>query len=323
MAKKRTEHPAKSPTGQERCLRFLYGCVPGRVLLRLLRARWVSHTVGAYMNSPLSAGRAKRTARAWKVDPSQFEGDIFRSYNAFFTRKRKQPIFPADGTEANADALLSPADSRLTIVPLRKGTAFPVKQAPYTVAQLLGNTPETNRLARRYENGYAFVFRLSVEDYHRYAYPDDGKELKHWFLRGTLHTVNPIALEKLPVFHRNCREVTLLDCKHFGRLAFVEVGAMLVGKIVNRHPKTFSRGEEKGYFEFGGSTIVLLAEPGKVLPERKLLLNSLAGKETYVRQGQAVGRAVPPAFPSAVPSHVTHEKEKYDNNLQKGTDSHD
>ena len=288
MAKKRTEHPAESLTGQERCLRFLYGCVPGRVLLRLLRARWVSQTVGAYMNSPLSAGRAKRTARAWKVDPSRFEGDIFRSYNAFFTRKRKEPFSPADGSE---DALLSPADSRLTIVPLREGTAFPVKQAPYTAAQLLGDTAEARREAHRYENGYAFVFRLSVEDYHRYSYPDDGKELKHYFLRGTLHTVNPIALEKLPVFHRNCREVTLLDCKRFGRIAFVEVGAMLVGKIVNRHPKEFSRGEEKGYFEFGGSTVVLLIEPGKILPEKDLLRNSLAGKETYVRLGQAIGFA--------------------------------
>ena len=160
MAEKQTKHPAKAPTGQERCLRFLYGCVPGRVLLRLLRAGWVSRTVGAYMNSPLSAGRAKRTARAWKVDPTQFEGDIFRSYNAFFTRKRREPFSPADAAE---DALLSPADSRLTVVPLREGTAFPVKQAPYTAAQLLGEATE----AKHYENGYAFVFRLSVEDYHR------------------------------------------------------------------------------------------------------------------------------------------------------------
>lgn len=284
MAENQRSHPAGTPNGQERCLRFLYGCIPGRVLLRLARARWVSQSVGAYMNSPLSSGRARRTARAWKVDPKQFEGDIFRSYNAFFTRKRREPFSPAGVAE---DALLSPADSRLTVVPLQKGTAFPVKQAPYTAAQLLGNSA----LAKRYENGFAFVFRLSVEDYHRYAYPDNGKELKHWFLRGTLHTVNPIALEKLPVFHRNSREVTLLECERFGRVAFVEVGAMLVGKIVNRHPKRFSRGEEKGYFEFGGSTVVLLVEPGKVLPEKRLLQNSLAGKETYVRLGQAVGKA--------------------------------
>lgn len=287
MAEKPTEHPAYSPNGQERCLRFLYGCVPGRVLLRLLRARWVSRTVGAYMNSPLSAGRAKRTARAWNVDPAQYEGDILRNYNAFFTRKRREPLSPACEEE---NALLSPADSRLTIVPLREGTAFPVKQAPYTVAELLGDPAE----AKRYENGYAFVFRLSVEDYHRYAYPDDGTERKHYFLRGTLHTVNPIALEKLPVFHRNCREVTLLACRRFGRIAFVEVGAMLVGKIVNRHPQVFSRGEEKGYFEFGGSTVVLLVEPGRVLPDGNMLQDSFDGKETYVRLGQAVGRAATP-----------------------------
>lgn len=286
MAINRTNAPSRTPNGQERCLRFLYGCVPGRVLLRLLRARWVSRTVGAYMNSPLSAGRAKRTARAWQVDPAQYEGDILCCYNAFFTRKRLESFVPAE-----ADTLLSPADSRLTIVPLKKGTAFPVKQAPYTVAELLGDETE----AKRYENGYAFVFRLSVEDYHRYSYPDSGREIAHRFLPGTLHTVNPIALEKLPVFHRNCREVTLLESEHFGRLAFVEVGAMLVGRIVNHRKERFSRGEEKGYFEFGGSTVVLLVGPDRVLPDGELLQNSLAGKETVVRLGQAVGRVSPAA----------------------------
>ena len=291
MPANQKERPSSAPNGQERFLRFLYGKVSGRVLLRLLRARWVSRAVGAYMNSPLSAGRAKRTARAWQVDPAAYEGDILRTYNAFFTRKRLAPVVPADG---DADALLSPADSRLTVVPLREGTAFPVKQAPYTVADLLGGEQE----AKRYENGYAFVFRLSVEDYHRYSYPDDGRELSHRFLPGTFHTVNPIALEKLPVFHRNCREVTLLDCARFGRVAFIEVGAMLVGRIVNRHRETFVRGEEKGYFEFGGSTVVLLVAPGRVFPEEALLQNSLAGQETYVKLGQAVGR-----MPSGKGSH--------------------
>lgn len=272
-----------APSGQEKCLRFLYGCLPGRVLLRLCRARWVSRVVGAYMNSPLSAGRAKRTAKKWQVDPSQFEGNILRTYNAFFTRRRKA-VFSPDGLPK--DALLSPADSRLTVVPLREGTAFPVKQAPYTVSELLGDAEE----AKRYENGFAFVFRLSVEDYHRYIYPDGGKEISHRFLPGTLHTVNPIALEKLPVFHRNCREVTLLDCERCGRVAFVEVGAMLVGRIVNRHPVSFTRGEEKGYFEFGGSTVVLLLRPGTVEPAERFLQNSLAGEETVVRLGEPVGR---------------------------------
>ncbi len=283
--------------GQERCLRFLYDCLPGRVLLRLCRARWVSRVVGAYMNSPLSAGQAKRTAKKWRVDPSQFEGNILRTYNAFFTRKRKTAFSP-DGLPE--DALLSPADSRLTVVPLREGIAFPVKQSPYTVSGLLGDEEE----AKRYENGYAFVFRLSVEDYHRYAYPDDGKELSHYFLPGTLHTVNPIALEKLPVFHRNCREVTLLDCERCGRIAFVEVGAMLVGRIVNRHPSSFVRGEEKGYFEFGGSTVVLLLGPERVTPTEQVLQNSLDGVETVVRLGEPVGKILCKKGTNATPIEI-------------------
>ncbi len=283
MVLDRSGKQVSESASQASFLQFLYRRPVGRALLRLLRARWISRLVGAYMDSPLSAGRAKRAIRDWNIDLSQYEQTSFRSYNAFFTRKRKATI-PALCSET--DAFLSPADARLTVVPLQEGTAFPVKQAPYTVGELLGNNAE----AVRFTGGYAFVFRLSVEDYHRYAYPDDGRELSHWFLQGTLHTVNPIALERLPVFHRNCREVTLLECTHCGVLAFVEVGAMLVGRIVNHHREAFSRGEEKGYFAFGGSTVVILTTPNSVLPDEDLLQNSLSGIETYVHSGEQVGK---------------------------------
>lgn len=289
MVVTRTGEPVKESVGQQRFLSYLYRRLLGRVLLRLLRARWVSVCGGWLMDSRLSAPLARKAVRNRSVDFSGVslpQGErTFRSFNAMFTRKRDAAAFPFC-TQKNV--FCAPADSRLTVLPLQDGTVFSVKQAPYTVAQLLGDVVE----AAGFDGGHAFVFRLSVEDYHRYAYPDDGKVLSHRKLRGTLHTVNPVALETVPVFHRNTREVTLLQTAHFGRLAYVEVGAMLVGRIVNGGQTTFCRGDEKGYFAYGGSTVVLLTEKGQVQPDADLLQNSADGVETYVRAGTQVGLAV-------------------------------
>lgn len=288
MVVTRSGDKIEESVSQKQFLMFLYRRTAGRLLLRLLRAKWVSVCTGGWMDSRFSAGMARKAVRTGAMDLAGValpQGDrTFPSYNALFTRQRAPETFPIC---TDVHRLCSPADSRLTIVPLQEGTAFPVKQAPYTVAQLLEDPVE----AKRFTGGYALVFRLSVEDYHRYAYPDDGRELAHRVLRGTLHTVNPVALETVPVFHRNCREVSLLESAHFGVIAYIEVGAMLVGRIVNHRKPVFTRGEEKGYFAYGGSTVVLLIEPNRITPDADLLQNSLAGIETYVRAGEAVAQS--------------------------------
>ncbi len=262
-------------------LLFLYRNALGRILLRLLRAKWVSVLVGAYMDSTLSKGRAKKALREHAVDMTGVTQTEFESYNALFTRTRDTSLFPFSSDPCD---FCSPADSKLTVLPIDGGTIMHIKQAPYTVRELLHEDTE------RFNGGYAFVFRLSVEDYHRYAYPDGGKLIKRHFIKGTFHTVNPIALEALPVFHRNCREVSYLKTEHFGTLAYVEVGAMLVGRICNHPADVFARGEEKGYFAYGGSTVVLLTERNAVTPDADLLENSRQGIEIYVRTGETVGK---------------------------------
>lgn len=266
------------PTG---LLSFLYRNPLGRILLRLLCAKWVSVLVGAYMDSTLSKGCAKKALREHAVDMTGVTQTEFDSYNALFTRTRDTSLFPFSSDPCD---FCSPADSKLTVLPIKDGTVMHIKQAPYTAKELLQE--ETDR----FDGGYAFVFRLSVEDYHRYAYPDSGRLIRRHLIKGTFHTVNPIALEALPVFHRNCREVSVLETEHFGTVAYVEVGAMLVGRICNHKKSTFVRGEEKGYFAYGGSTVVLLTEQGAVTPDADLLENSRQGIETYVRTGETVGK---------------------------------
>ncbi|MBQ8325254.1 MAG: phosphatidylserine decarboxylase [Clostridia bacterium] len=270
--------------GQAKFLSFLYRGLPGRVLLRLLRSRRVSCLMGAYMDSPLSRGRVKKALKNG-MDMEGVEETVFPNYNALFTRKRKDGTFPFSQEEGD---FCSPADSRMTVYPLKEGTAFPVKLAPYTASELLGSEEE----GAYFRDGYAFVFRLCPEDYHRYAFFDGGKLLSSCFIKGTFHTVNPVALAKLPVFHRNCRNVSVLETEHFGRCAYVEVGAMMVGRIINHGQETFARGEEKGYFAFGGSTVVVLVGKDVLTPCEDIVSNSNQGIETYVRAGETVGRRV-------------------------------
>lgn len=280
----RTGREIRESDAQAKFLGFLYRGLPGRLLLRLLRSRWVSRLVGAYMDSRFSRTRVKKALKNG-MDMEGVEETFFPSYNALFTRKRKEGTFPFS---QEAGDFCSPADSRLTVYPLKEGTVFPVKLSPYTAAELLGSEEE----GERFREGYAFVFRLCPEDYHRYAFFDGGRLISSRYLKGTFHTVNPVALAKLPVFHRNCRNVSILETEHFGRCAYVEVGAMMVGRIVNHGQKTFARGEEKGYFAFGGSTVVVLAGKDVLTPCEDIVKNSNQGIETYVRAGEAVGRRV-------------------------------
>ena len=133
------------------------------------------------------------------------------------------------------------------------------------------------------------MFRLGVQHYHRYCYPDGGRVQKAGFVPGELHTVRPIALEHLPVFVRNCRAYALLETDNLGLVAQIEVGAMLVGKIDNHPaPERFERGMEKGMFRYGGSTVILLIEPGRLeLPERIYAL-SANEEELPVQMGERI-----------------------------------
>ena len=138
------------------------------------------------------------------------------------------------------------------------------------------------------------VFRLCVQHYHRYAYVDDGRIIRRRFLPGELHTVRPIALAALPVFTRNCREYMVMDTAHFGRLCQIEVGAMLVGRIENYKGAgmSFRRGEEKGRFLYGGSTVVLLLEKDRVQLDELLFDNTAKGLETPVQMGETLGKTI-------------------------------
>lgn len=155
------------------------------------------------------------------------------------------------------NVFISPCDAKLTVYPIGKESRFCIKHTSYTVEELLKN----KKTAAKYEGGYAWVFRLSVEDYHRYCYVASGVKSRNVRIPGVFHTVNPVANDVYPIYKENTREYSLLKTEEFGTILMMEVGALMVGKIENRHEeREVKRGEEKGNFAFGGSTIILLTQ---------------------------------------------------------------
>lgn len=270
---------------QERLLGALYGHVPGRMLLKLLTRPGLSRFMGALLSSRLSRVLIGPFIRKNQIDMSQFEDRPFESYNDFFSRRVRPDARPIDRKPSH---LISPCDSKLTALPIGPDCRFALKHTEYTVSSLLRD----DALAAAYTGGYALIFRLTVDDYHRYCYPSDGEKEAQVRIPGVLHTVNPIANDHFPIYKENAREYCVLHTGPFGDLVMMEVGALLVGKIVNHHEKaSVSRGQEKGYFQFGGSTIVLLVPAGAVRIDPDILANSQAGIETVVRLGEKIGTA--------------------------------
>lgn len=269
--------------GQERLLRLLYGNVFGRMVLKVLTLPWISVTAGKLLSTRASCLLIDSFIRNNHIDMRQFEKKRYRSYNEFFSRKIADGMRPIDREKTH---LISPCDSKLTVVPITEKCRLTLKHTDYTVASLLKN----KELAKEFAGGYALVFRLTVDDYHRYCYVADGTKTDNVFIPGVLHTVNPIANDYYPIYKENSREYTVLCTEEFGKLVQMEVGALLVGKIVNHHGKAeIARGEEKGYFQFGGSTVVLLVKEGMVAIDEDILKNSDAGIETVVRMGEKIG----------------------------------
>ena len=271
---------------QGKLLPFLYETVPGRFLLRGRTHPAISKVAGAFLDTRASTVLIRSYAQKYHIDLSLYEPIQYRSFNQFFTRKIKPEYRPFAMGEHD---LPSPCDGKLTVFPITSDAQFTVKGQTYTLGTLLRD----EALAAQFEGGCCFIFRLTVDDYHRYHYLDSGTKGENIFLPGKLHTVRPIALLNRPVFCENSREYTVLHTDHFGTVVQVEVGALMVGRICNLHGAgTIQRGAEKGRFEFGGSTVITLFQKDTVQPDLTLLTRTAAGQETPVQCGAVIGHTL-------------------------------
>lgn len=256
-----------------------------RPLLPLLSSKAVSAAGGAAMSTRASAALVPGFIRRAGIDMSDFESREWRSFNDFFTRGLRPGARPVDPDPL---ALVSPCDSRLLALDITPDLTFRIKGGDYSVSSLLRN----RRLAEDFAGGRCLIFRLCVDDYHRYCYFDDGSKGCNIPLPGRYYTVQPVALERHDFFKENSREYTVMATRHFGKAVQVEVGATFVGRIENHHGVcSFRRGEEKGMFLFGGSTIVLLLGKNAADIDPRIIENTSRGLETRVLLGQRIGHA--------------------------------
>lgn len=271
-------------TGQDKLLAFVYGHALTRLMIRPLISPVVSRLGRMFLDTRISAAFVAPFVKKKHIDLQQYERQRFFSYNDFFTRKIKAGERPL--TEDD-QVLMSPCDGKVSVYPIMREGRFSIKHTEYTVESLL----ENRELSEHFHGGYAVVVRLTVDDYHRYCYVDNGEKSRQVRIHGVFHTVNPVANDVCPIYKMNTREYCLLKTEHFGTVLMMEVGALMVGKIRNYHQKCkVKRGQEKGRFEFGGSTVVMLLEPGRVEIDRDILENSRLGHETIVKMGEQIGR---------------------------------
>lgn len=263
-------------------LNFFYGNFIGRLFLKILVTKSVSNLIGYYMNSFLSKSRIRRFVKKHDIDMSEYEEKKYKSYNDFFTRKinvSRRPI------NSDKKTFISPCDSKLSVYTINEDLTLKIKDAYYSIDSLVNGN-----IVSEYIGGYALVFRLSTDDYHRYCYIDSGSKENNYYIKGVFHTVQPISLKKYNFYKTNSREYTILNTDNFDKIVQVEVGAMGVGRICNHHKKyKFKKGEEKGCFEFGGSTIVLLVKKDVIDIDEDILNNSLENIETIVKYGEKIG----------------------------------
>jgi phosphatidylserine decarboxylase len=240
----------------------------------------------AYENTHWSAREIEPFVRKYHIDMSEFESREYRSFAEFFDRRLRPGVrsFPSAPGEMGAFA-----EARyFGWTRFDAEQRFPVKGHSLSAEQILGNAQR----ARPFIGGPVLLVRLAPVDYHHVHYPDHGRTSDHGRLGHRLWTVNWHALLSKPdILFSNERNINILETRHFGRLAFVEVGALSVGRIVQVHPldAPFQRGEEKSVFRFGGSAIVVFGEPGMWRPSDDLLEHTKEGVETLVRLGEPVG----------------------------------
>lgn len=218
--------------------------------------------------------------------------DQFKNFNEFFYRALKPGARPCSAPN-NPRIIVSPADCRCVVFnQMTPARQIWVKGREFNIKRLLGDAYPDD--AARYENGALGIFRLAPQDYHRFHVPVDGVLGKPITIAGEYYTVNPMAIRSaLDVYGENVRVVVPIDSVAHGRVMVICVGAMMVGStvITRSAGENVKRAEELGYFKFGGSTVLLLFEPGQMAFDDDLVDNSIGALETLVRVGMSIGHS--------------------------------
>ena len=269
----------------EKWLKWLYYNPIGEASLwALAKRKLVSSIYGNMMDRTSSAKKIQPFVEEFDIDMSIAQEQKFNTFNDFFTRKLKEGARPID---TSSNIVVSPADGKILAYANMSRADFIIKGYRFDVFSFLDN-PD---LAQKYHDGALLIIRLAPVDYHRFHFPVSGNVSPNKKIEGDYYSVNPFALrKKAEIFCLNKREYTIISNPLFGDVVMAEVGATMVGSIIQTYKgSTINKGEEKGYFKFGGSTVVLLFEKNKIHIDEDLLINTAKGYETTVKMGERIG----------------------------------
>lgn len=270
----------------ERWLRWLYHDPLGRLALHaVVKRKFLSQWYGWMMDRPASRSKIAEFVHSLQIDTDEIQRPIrsFETFNDFFIRRLKPESRPVD---MNPDVIVSPADGRaMGFHGLEALDTFYAKGQRFSLEDLLQN----RSLSARYTGGSMLIVRLAPVDYHRFHFPADGRISERTRIDGTYFSVSPHAVkQRMRIYWENTRDYSILRTPRAGDVVLCEVGATMVGSIVQFYTPgtTVHKGEEKGCFKFGGSTIIVLFQKGKIRIDADLLDNTRNGYETRVRMGE-------------------------------------
>jgi phosphatidylserine decarboxylase len=261
-----------------------YNPVGEASLWALVKRKLVSSIYGNMMDRSSSAKKIHPFIEDYDIDMSLAQEQEFNNFNDFFTRKLKDNARPIN---TSTNIVVSPADGKILAYTDISNSDFIIKGFRFNVSSFLDN-PD---LAQKYHDGALLIIRLAPIDYHRFHFPISGNLSSNKKIEGDYYSVNPYALrKKAEIFCLNKREYTILSNPLFGDVIMAEIGATMVGSIIHTFKgSSVNKGEEKGYFKFGGSTVVLLFEKNKIHIDEDLLINTAKGYETTLKMGERIG----------------------------------
>lgn len=270
-------------------IEWTYESPVGKNITELIAKRKLfSKLYGMYCDTKFSSKKIKSFVDDFNIDMNLSVKQIneFSSFNDFFVRKLNNDARPFD---KNPNILVSPGDGRLTAYEnIDLKNLVQIKGLTYSLYDLIND----DSIAEKYSNGTCIILRLCPTDYHRFHFIDSGIPTKTIPIKGHYYSVNPIALNNIPnLFCQNKREWSILHSDNFGDILNIEVGATCVGSIIQTYSpnKKIKKGDEKGYFKFGGSTIVLFLQKDTVKIDSDILNQSKLGFECKVNCGEHIG----------------------------------
>ncbi|ANG65991.1 phosphatidylserine decarboxylase [Chlamydia gallinacea] len=287
-----TNRKVIEPVCYEKTMSLLYNSKIGRWISRLLsRSPIFTRIYGWMQKQPWTRRKIVRFVNKHNICTEELKKPLseYSSFNDFFTRELRPT---ARSIAPGKDVCIMPSDGFYLVYPnVAEFGEFVVKSKRFSLPKLLRD----DALVKKYDAGSMVFSRLALFNYHRFHFPADCIPGKARCINGYLFSVHPIAMKDNFIFFcENKRMITELRTELFGDVLYLEVGALSVGSIVQTFipGKQYFKGDEKGFFEFGGSTIILLFQPNKIRFEADLLKNSRMGLETRCLMGQALGHAL-------------------------------